>query len=634
MRLATFLKTMTQLPAEELFYLANYRLGLRSGKIDQAVRQAVQGSPAGSFRNPWPEPGGKLHLGLFLGSDAQVLSHAEEILSGMTRRYGGAPTALRLEAPLPLRSWQAYGDTLEGEDIKDYWEDARFGWAVPLARAYRLSGDARFAAFFWTRARAFIEANPLGMGPHWASAQEAALRLITWLFCLRAFEPAETPRPDDREMLIESIYRHAARIPPTLAYSRAQNNNHLLSEAVGLLAAGLAFPEDEQARGWKKLGWSLFNRCLNTQFSEDGEYIQHSSNYQRLALMLSLLGCLLGAGAGYRLDPWPRRALTSGCKWLLARCDPVSGQMALTGHHDGADFLPLHGLGLNQPTPVINALLAWLGQPSPVPPGAADELCCWLAIDPPVYAPAGEWLEAGLNLGTAHSWASLRVWRGNSRPAHADMLQVDIWRKGVNVVSDSGTYRYNAPPPWENGLAGTRSHNTVSVNNLDQAQRAGKFLWLDWLHGEILERTARVIHARHDGYRRWGIEHRRRLELADENTWRVVDTLTGPAGKSALVCLRWLLRDYPFQIEPYGLTLDLGSELLSLEVKSESSLRRRVTRAGQIIAGEGEAVETDGWISPTYGLRQAAVQYCVEANERLPVQLITTIQFRPAKKAE
>jgi hypothetical protein len=81
------------------------------------------------------------------------------------------------------------------------------------------------------------------------------------------------------ERLAETIAAHAARIPPTLAYARAQNNNHLLTEAVGLYTAGAALAEHPRADYWRDLGWRWLNAALQSQIDGDGTYIQHSTNY-------------------------------------------------------------------------------------------------------------------------------------------------------------------------------------------------------------------------------------------------------------------------------------------------------------------------------------------------------------------
>ena len=81
---------------------------------------------------------------------------------------------------------------------------------------------------------------------------------------------------------------HAARIIPTLVYARSQQNNHLLTEAAGLLTAGLALPDHPQASRWCALGWKWLNEGLRSQIDLYGEYAQHSTNYHRLMLQVVL----------------------------------------------------------------------------------------------------------------------------------------------------------------------------------------------------------------------------------------------------------------------------------------------------------------------------------------------------------
>ena len=120
--------------------------------------------------------------------------------------------------------------------------------------------------------------------------------------------PHTTP---ERVSLLANIFiDHASRIPPTLSYARAQNNNHLLSEAVGLYTAGCALPYHPEALRWRELGWRWFNQGIQSQFSEDGAYMQHSANYHRLALQLAL---------------WMRL--------LVGRCLPGLGSGSATGFH-------------------------------------------------------------------------------------------------------------------------------------------------------------------------------------------------------------------------------------------------------------------------------------------------------------
>jgi len=87
------------------------------------------------------------------------------------------------------------------------------------------------------RLEQFLAANPPYLGLNWVSAQEAALRLLALSFAWQVFADSANSHAGRVGLLARSIAFHAARIPPTLPYSRSQNNNHLLSEAVGLYTA-------------------------------------------------------------------------------------------------------------------------------------------------------------------------------------------------------------------------------------------------------------------------------------------------------------------------------------------------------------------------------------------------------------
>src|SRR5262249_5684156 len=69
------------------------------------------------------------------------------------------------------------------------------------------------------------------------------------------------------------------------------------------------------------------------------------------------------------------------------------------------------------------------------------------------------------------------------RPAHADLLHVDLWWCGQNVALDAGTFSYNLDSSGD-PLSKTEAHNTVTIDQSDQMDRVGRFLWLPWARAE------------------------------------------------------------------------------------------------------------------------------------------------------
>ena len=111
---------------------------------------------------------------------------------------------------------------------------------------------------------------------------------MAFVWAAQVFAGSSSSTPERKAALARSIAFHASRIIPTLVYARSQQNNHLLTEAAGLLTAGLALPGHPQASHWCALGWKWLNEGLRSQIDSYGEYAQHSTNYHRLMLQVVL----------------------------------------------------------------------------------------------------------------------------------------------------------------------------------------------------------------------------------------------------------------------------------------------------------------------------------------------------------
>ena len=661
-RLLLALKAFNELGPRQMGLYALYQLGLRSSYFRFRPSAARLPGAGGELQTGWLETPTQAALAACLGAEGQarLLAEADEVVAGNVRLFGGTePVPLALQPATPLRHWTVYERNGHGEDIKLTWEPGRFGWAYTLGRAYRLSGDESYPGAFWRYSETFLEANPPYLGPHWCSAQEAALRLIGLVWSAQVFAGSEHSTSARLARLAQAVAQHARRIPPTLVYARAQNNNHLLSEAAGLYTAGLALPEDRHAKSWREMGWRWFERGLLAQIAEDGAYSQHSANYQRLMLQLALwmqrLAQCQGHGQGGDAQEFSvsvQARLRAATRWLLALLDPASGSVPNLGPNDGAYILPLSACPFSDYRPVLQAASAvFLGERS-CGEGAWDEMGLWLGRNAPAIPPSppappprgeGSHTESPLTLRSADgdNWAYLRAARFTGRPGHADQLHLDLWWRGLNIAQDAGTYRYNAPAPWDNALTHSAVHNTLTINGQEQMQRAGRFLYLDWAQAQGLVQEAGAITAQNDGYRRFGLLHQRCVRLEEGRNasggWLVEDALlplgTGPA-QAVEVSVQWLLPDGQYAvIEPTTIEFVTQNGPLRLELAAgeaiHSPLRLQIVRAGQVVYGEGRAEPAWGWSSPTYGLKIPALS--VRAS--LTVEPILFAHGIPAGKA-
>lgn len=674
-RVLIALKALRELGPGQLGLYGIYQLGLKTGhyhrQLSSSLNMLERLNTTSSLKiypclSGLPDRAAMISL---LGDQVRVLrEQADEIVAGKVRLFGHMPVALILNPPKSLRYWTEYeaGNSLiDGQDIKFIWEPGRFGWACKLAMAYHLLGDQRYSKTFWHNSEQFLSANPPFFGPHWASAQEVALRLVNLAFCLQVFSASPHSTPERLEWIAKSIAVHAVRIPPTLVYARSQNNNHLISEALGLYTASALLRDHPLAASWHALGWKWLLYALHTQIAQDGSYVQHSTNYQRLMLQAALWAFTIHDHA-YTNEPIPEEInsrISASAVWLGKLIDPQTGCVPNLGHNDGSYLLPLTVCSYQDYRPVVHAAMRKFLRINLIPTGPWDDLGQWLCTPTtPAQSEADLDMWRVSSTGQADepphiiqnqvsgSWAYFRMAQFHSRPAHADLLHLDLWWHGLNLSQDAGTYLYNAYPPWNNSLTSALVHNAVVVDDQEYMFRAGRFLYLDWAQAKMvkiesdLENHPISMTAQHDGYRKKGVLYTRKVTACHDGSWEVLDHLDGDHRVIHKACLHWLLPDWEYEIHgeparagggdieirlksPYGWVRLITGLLESVRGKTAITQNFQLVRAGALLHGSGDLSTITGWVSPTYGVKVPALAFAFEVEQPLPIELKSTWIF-------
>jgi hypothetical protein len=669
-RLWIGVKALSELGAAQLGMYGLYRLELRAGYyqhvLDSALSRLATLNDSAYYRlQPCLVLPGRSTLTDLLGDQITSLyEQADEIVNGKTRIFGGPPVALELILPETLEYWTKYEgeDNQAGrQDIKFTWEPARFGWACTLARAFYLSRDEKYADAFWNYTERFLSSNPPYLGPHWTSSQEVAIRLVSLAFTLQAFTSSKRATSEKLENIARAIAIHAERIPPTMLYARSQNNNHLITEALGLYTASALLPDHPLSAKWHRLGWKWLKNAFLTQIDPDGTYTQHSTNYHRLMLQAALWMYIIhdNAYATERIPPELESRLSEATKWLWQMLDPLSGRVPNLGHNDGGYILPLTICPYYDYRPIVYAAVQRFLHSIPHPGGAWNEMAYWLC--PPfdksfISVGANLWNDPGQPIQVKdtlihsqhnpdhNSWALFRIPAFHSRPAHADLLHVDLWWRGLNLAQDPGTYLYNSTPPWDNSLTSAFVHNTITVDGQDFMRRAGRFLYLDWAQARAIRQETDPdqnisITAAHNGYRKLGVVHSRKLTSCINGNWEISDHLTGSPDQLHTFRLHWLLPDWEYEISPaldytefpwyvvrirspFGwVSLNIGGTSPANESLPSQVVNFQMIRAGKLLYGSGQVNPISGWASPTYGYKIPALACLLEVTQALPIEL-------------
>jgi len=511
--------------------------------------------------------------------------------------------------------WSRVSDFAHG-DIKMVWELNRFAFTYPLVRAYWRTGDDAYAEAFWQLAESWRIENPPYRGPNWKCGQEASLRLMAWCFGLYGFLDSPATSAHRVADLARMVALSARRIEANLGYAVSQQNNHGISEATGLWTVGVLFPELRDAARWRRTGRRLLERLGRELIYDDGSFSQHSFNYQRLMLHDYLWAVRLGELNGHPLGDELKQRLAASADLLHRVQHRETGQVPCYGQNDGALILPLNNCAYEDYRPVVQAVRVLTSGKRAWDEGPWNEDLLWLfgpRFDAmPVEPPGQEDLSAGAGgyytLRSSQGFAFTRCTSFRHRPAQADMLHVDLWWRGQNVAVDAGTYGYNAPEPWNNPLAETAYHNTVSVDGSSQMERVGRFMWLPWLRGH--SRPTRrssggalcYWQGQHDGYQRLKapVVHRRGILRLGGEHWFVVDDLR--ARRPHRYRLHWLLMDAPYDWDQATRRLTLSTSAGSYTTQLGS-----LGDDGRCTLRRADEQSPRGWRARYYSQREPAL---------------------------
>jgi hypothetical protein len=409
------------------------------------------------------------------------------------------------------------------DDLKGYWELSRFDGLVVLTLGWLVSKDPRIADAWNLWLSDWSQANPVNTGVNWLCAQEAGLRLLQTLLC------AELIVIHSDSKLLAPLERfaveHCRRIEPTTLYAAAQDNNHGTTEAAALYVGGGWLRQRGdcgRGKGWMDLGRRWLERLVPRLIMPDGSFAQHSVNYHRLVLdTLSLVEFWR-----QRMDDRPFseryvRRFQCAARWLAALTDPDSGDAPNLGANDGARLAALHRLPYRNFRPSIALSHGLSFGSTALPEGPWNEPLHWLGIRPSATMPT-DWASTifphggYVKLSRGQMWCVLRLPRFWFRPSHCDVLHLDLWHKGVNVLRDGGSYSYNAQHEAMHYFSGTIAHNTVQFDDRDQMPRLRPFLFSAWPSCRELVYASEVpmVRAAYRDYR--GARHRREVELGED----------------------------------------------------------------------------------------------------------------------
>jgi heparinase II/III-like protein len=549
------LRCMT--PAE----VANRMLRALQARAERSGLLAARSVPEPDLAvssNPWHRCDPGIQPQLYVAAAERICSGLLDVFALRGAQMGSPPCWNRdprtgIEAPLAFGKELDYRDINLVGDIKYLWEPNRHQHLVTLAQAFALTRSKKYFDAIEDHLDSWALACPFGYGPTWASALEAALRLISWAAAwqLVGREMLEK-NPDLRDRWLKSVYQHAQFIRGWLSL-HSSANNHLIGEATGLFIAGLAWPHWPAARGWVATGKAILEREALAQNAPDGVNREQALWYQQFVLDFMVSALLAGKANGQWFSADYESRIEAMMDFIASVMD-AGGNVPMIGDADDGLVTKLHF-----ETPPYRSLLA-LGAilfkrgDFKLKAKTLDDRARWLlgaAADAEFERldaektrlplrqafPEGGYFVLGCEFDTP---SEIRVvadagplgYRSIAAHGHADALSFTLSAGGREFLIDPGTYAYHTQERWRQYFRGTAAHNTLRIDGLDQSVSGGNFMWLRkaragcslWLSSTDQD----SFEGWHDGYMRLEdpVKHRRLIQL-HKNARQVVieDTL-------------------------------------------------------------------------------------------------------------
>lgn len=438
---------------------------------------------------------------------------------------------------------------------KYVWEVNRMLFLPRIAINFTINQSQSDIDMFISHISNWKEENPYLIGVNWYSNIEVNIRLINWAIC---WELLNVPKLIETNLkfkdFVESvwmplIYQHclySANFPSL--YSSA--NNHLIAEHAGLFVSNCiwTFPESEKWLAKSKRG--LEEEILK-QHTTDGVNKEQAAEYIQFITDFFLISSIFGKNSMKGFSSEYSERLSQIFEYIFNLLDK-NGNFPQYGDEDDGKLTILNN---NQHNSNFDSILVSAAIITNNPKFKLHRL----KIDNKnliLFGEQGIKTFNSLPYNNENNSSFLRnsghfifkkiednneiYLHFNAAPlgylsiaahGHSDALSVICNIDGYPFLVDSGTYTYHTEKTWRNYFISSLAHNTLTINQENQAINGGPLLWTKHYEVKILKAIIQndfeEVKVCHNGYvGRFQIEHIRNIRFDKiKDIFEITDTL-------------------------------------------------------------------------------------------------------------
>lgn len=391
----------------------------------------------------------------------------------------------------------------------------KFYCGLDLAHAWQVTGDAAYVECWISLVSSYMAQ----VSPGHDATEVIARRIQNWIYTWNRFVDGRRASFDAAfaERLMAYLWQEVAVVEAQLSPER----NHRTLELYALLVAAVACPDRDVDGRLQAFALAALRDNLLEDVRVDGVHREASTHYHCVALR-SWLGTLtIARGLGVDLGSAFHDRLAAASAFAAAVHRP-DGRIPALSDADGDSYLDVVGLAATLFEREDWRWVATAGRQGVAPQALDHE-----------FPVGGYHLQRSGWTGDARYLLFDCGPLGDGGHGHYDLLNVEVFANQQPLITDPGRYTYSeiGERNWRHWFKGTRAHNTVTVDGLDQTTYSRRKPKGAIATGRLLARSTAptldliVGEARTAGY---DAVHTRTVLFVAREYWVVIDHLVAP----------------------------------------------------------------------------------------------------------
>lgn len=483
------------------------------------------------------------------------------------------------------------------------WQLHRHKWFTPMGRAYRISGEEKYAIEWtkqyidWIRKNPYNDDDKENKRFSWRPL-EVSHRLQDQPLQFQLFidSPAFTA-----EFLTEFLVNYHLHAEHIMGHY-SKSGNHLLFEAQRMICAGSFFPEFRNAEKWRNSGVEILNREINVQVYEDGGQYELCPHYHLASIEIFIKALEVADLNGMR-NVFPQSYIDTVEKMIMFYANisypdytnPCFSDARLVSK----DNMIKSFKQWSRIFPENQAIKYWATE------GAEGELPSHLSVG---YLNSGFFV---FRNGWNEESTQMIVKAGPPAFWHCqpDNGTFELWYDGKILFQDSGSYVYGGDKgvmEQRELFRKTSMHNTLVLNGQNLTTTDSKtLLWKP-------EGDVQILVTENQSYEK--LKHRRSIFFVEGKYFVIVDEAVGSA--KGMVKLHYQMPRRKTSNSPMNMTFNTQNE------DNRSNMKLQCFGPANM-----EMEKVFGWVSTEYMKKQKRTNasFNVKKEDNKPVRYITVI---------